>query len=81
MPGDTRLFLLSGRDGGMPRASSDPGDKLSCVSHSNLVNKNITVSFLIHIKLTQATVTDDYDRNKLRECLTIPCSGNQAINY
>jgi hypothetical protein len=44
VPGDARLFLLSGRDGGMPRPSSDGGDKLSCVSHSNLVNRNIIVS-------------------------------------
>lgn len=42
--GDAGLVLLSGRDGGVSRGSSDDrwptGDGLSCISQSNLVGNN-----------------------------------------
>ena len=44
MTGNTGLFLLSGTDGGVPKVSTDAtlrtGDNFSCVSQSNLVDKN-----------------------------------------
>jgi len=50
--GDKGLFLLSGTDGGVPKVSIDAtlrtGDNFSCVSQSNLVDKN-NIQIIIYI--------------------------------
>jgi len=50
--GDTGLFLLSGTDGGVPKVSTDAtlrtGDNFSCVSQSNLEDKN-NIQIIIYI--------------------------------
>ena len=52
MTGDTGLFLLSGTDGGVPKVSIDAtlrtGDNFSCVSQSNLVDKN-NIQIIIYV--------------------------------
>lgn len=77
MTGDTGLFLLSGTDGGVPKVSIDAtlrtGDNFSCVSQSNLVDKNNIQIIIIYMCVcvrarthTQAAHTSHYKRFKYR---------------
>jgi len=59
--GDIGLFLLSGTDGGVPKVSIDAtlrtGDNFSCVSQSNLEEKNNIQIIIIYIYIYTHTHT------------------------